>query len=79
MTAIALIDLLTAQARKFRADTGFFERNDHMHDIVERPQDDVVDAVLSGFINHIGMFHGIDVALYASDLAKNPDSDKQNT
>ncbi len=71
MTVVALVDLLIAQAKTFRADANYFERNKHMHDLSERPDDAVIDAVLSGFINHIGIFQGIDVALYASDLAKN--------
>lgn len=77
MTRIELLDMLTKRAKKFREDRGHFERNGHMHAIKEAPPQDVVDAVLTGFINDIGIMQGIDYALYAADLAK-PDDASQN-
>jgi hypothetical protein len=78
MTKIELLEMLTNQARKFRADTGHYERNSHMHAIKDAPPQEVVDAVLTGFINAIGIMQGVDYALYASDLAKEADGDGQN-
>ena len=74
MTRIELLEMLTKRAKAFRADRDHFERNAHMHAIKEAPPQDVVDAVLVGFINDIGIMQGVDYALYARDLA-----DGQNT
>ena len=78
MTKIELLEMLTKQARKFRADTGHYARNSHMHAIKDAPPQEVVDAVLTGFINAVGIMQGVDYALYASDLAKDSDGDGQN-
>lgn len=72
MTKIELLEMLTKRARLFRADRGHFERNSHMHDLKEAPPQEVVDAVLVGFINDIGLMQGVDYALYARDLAQEP-------
>ena len=78
MTKIELLEMLTKCAKKFREDRGHFERNNHMHAVSEAPPQEAVDAVLTGFINYIGIIQGVDYALYASDLAK-PDDASQNT
>jgi hypothetical protein len=65
-----LLELLTDRARAFRVDRDYFKRNTHMHSITSAPSQDVVDAVLVGFINSFGAFQGVDYALYAEDLAK---------
>lgn len=78
MTKIELLKMLTKRARKFRADTGHYARNSHMHAINDAPPQDVVDAVLTGFINDIGIMQGVDYALYASDLAKDPEPSGPN-
>ncbi len=70
MTRIELLEFLTREAKKFRADREHFTRNSHMHAIKCAPTQDEVDAVLTGFINHIGLTQCIDYALYASDLAE---------
>ena len=77
MTKIELLEMLTKRAKKFREDRGHYERNKHMHAISEAPPQEVVDAVLTGFINDIGLMQGIDYALYAYDLAK-PDDASRN-
>jgi len=70
MTKIELLEYLTDEAKKFRTDSGHYQRNHHMHAITTAPDQDVVDAVLTGFINHIGISQGVDYALYARDLAE---------
>ena len=46
-------------------------RNEHMnkHTGTDLAQDDI-DAILVDFINYIGALHGVDFALYTSDLYK---------
>jgi len=70
MTKIELLDMLTSRARVIRADREHYKRNSHMHAITEAPPQEVVDAVLAGFINDIGIMQCVDYGLYASDLAK---------
>ena len=69
MNKIELLEFLTKRARAFRADRDHFKRNNHMHDLKEAPPIEVVDAVLTGFINDIGITQGVDYAIYARDLA----------
>jgi len=69
MTAIELLNMLTDEAKEFRADHEHYQRNSHMHDIRDCPPQDVIDAVLTGFINAIGGRRGVDYALYSRDLA----------
>lgn len=69
MTKLELLEMLTKRARVFRADRDFYKRNAHMHAITNAPPQEVVDAILTGFINDIGVMHGVDYALYARDLA----------
>jgi hypothetical protein len=68
MNKIELLTLLTEHAKEFRKDSGWYTRNGHMNDIEDCPLRKDIDAVLSGFINYIGMSMGVDYALYASDL-----------
>lgn len=68
MTKIEMLKYLESEARSFRADRGHYAINRHMHAIRSAPSQDVVDAVLAGFINHIGRSQGVDYALYAADL-----------
>lgn len=65
-----LLEMLTKRARAFRADRGHFTRNSHMHDLKEAPPQDVVDAILTGFLNDVGIGQGVDYAIYASDIAR---------
>ncbi len=65
-----LLDLLTDEAREFRKDRGHFTRNRHMHLVWEAPHQDVVDAVLVGFINAVAARQGVDYGLYAVDLSR---------
>lgn len=68
MSKIDLLDMLKRQAIAFRADRDYFKRNQHMHKVKETPAIDDIDAVLTGFINFIGMQQGVDYALYTKDL-----------
>jgi hypothetical protein len=72
MLSIELLELLTKNAKSYRADAkNSLKRNIHMHnakDCCFRAQD--IDAVLVDFINYVGFNHGIDYALYAEDLKK---------
>jgi len=74
MSKIELLEMLTKWARLFRSDRVHYQRNSHMHTTTEPPPQEVVDAVLTGFINDIGVMQGVDYALYASDLAKDSNS-----
>ena len=74
MTKIELIEMLVKNAKQFREDKTYYSRNQHMHDITEKPDDAVIDAVLTGFINYVAGMQGIDYGLYASDLAKPVDA-----
>lgn len=70
MNSIEFLEFLTRRAKKFRLDRGHYKRNEHMHRITEPPSQEVIDAVLVGFINDIGISRGIDYALYTTDLEK---------
>ena len=74
MTKIELLEMLTNRARMFRNDRDYYKRNSHMHSVTEAPPQEVVDAILTGFINHIGIVQGVDYALYACDLAEEPNA-----
>ncbi|MFO0089973.1 MAG: hypothetical protein ACK518_04155 [bacterium] len=73
MNAIEHLKMLTDYAKKYREESiASISRNSHMTELsAEYPIDQrVVDAVLTDFINKIGALHGIDYALYTSDLKK---------
>lgn len=70
MKIIELLDMLTSQAKEFRKDHDHYNRNRHMHAITECPPQEVIDAVLTGFINQVGRMQCVDYALYARDLSK---------
>jgi hypothetical protein len=70
MTKHELLEMLTKEARTFRTDRDYYRRNAHMHSIRKAPRQTSIDAVLTGFINHIGVMQGVDYGLYSSDLAK---------
>jgi hypothetical protein len=69
MTKIELLKMLTENAKEFRKYSCHYGRNAHMHAVTECPPQDVIDAVLTGFINHVGGLQGVDYGLHASDLA----------
>lgn len=72
MNAIEMLELIKKYADKYseEAKTSLV-RNNHMNEIKDEEIDQrVIDAVLVDFINFIGVKHGIDYALYTSDLRK---------
>jgi hypothetical protein len=71
MKAIEMLELTKGYADKYRAEAQHsLKRNNHMNEIEEGEvvQQRHIDAVLVDFINHIGVKHGIDYALYTKDL-----------
>jgi len=68
MNKLELLQMLTKQAKAFRNDAEYFARNSHMHPLKERPAQEVLDSVLSGFVNYVAMQQGLDWALYAVDM-----------
>ena len=68
ITQIALLDMLTEHASKFRTQHGFYTQQNHMHNVHHAPEQAVIDAVLTGFINYVGESLGVYYELYSSDL-----------
>lgn len=72
MQNVELLDLLVRQAKKYRSDAWKSVRlNKHMNDVSkddQEPPQHVVDALLTDFINRVGMSMGVDYALYTKDL-----------
>ena len=70
MTNGELVKRLVKEAKAFRADKGYFERNSHMHraDPASMGQEEI-DAVIVGFLNHLAArMCCLDLAFYASDF-----------
>lgn len=69
--SVDLLNMLTEYAKKYHETApASIVRNHHMNDL---QTNDVIeqshtDAVLVDFINFIGAKHGVDYALYTSDL-----------
>jgi hypothetical protein len=64
---------LTKMAQEYRVESQkSLERNRHMNEIEqgEQVQQRIIDAVLTDFINYIGMKSCIDFGLYTEDLRK---------
>lgn len=68
MTRIEFLEILTKRAKEFRKDTNGISRNAHLTGMENDPEQKVIDAVLVGFINHVGVQFGIDYALSVKDL-----------
>jgi len=69
MTKKELLNYLEEAAKIFRLDKDHYVRNSHMHQIKESPSQEVIDAVLAGFINYIGVEQGVDYGLYSKYLS----------
>lgn len=71
MTKIQLLEYLTRMAKEYRKDCqNSVNRNKHMNDLngnFELNQNSI-DALLTDFINMIGVNQGVDYALYSKDL-----------
>jgi len=72
MNKIQLLEMLRKNATEYRKDSiASLKRNNHMNTIKDDnqlPNQEQVDAILTDFINYIGVYQGIDYALYTSDL-----------
>lgn len=71
MTKIQLLEYLTRIAKKYRS--GCSEsifRNNHMNEIKEEVHvsQNLIDAILTDFINVVGVDQGVDYGLYSRDL-----------
>ena len=68
MTRIELLEMLKNCAIKYRQDTNSVSRNKHLTNLSEEPSQEIKDAVLTDFINYVGMFQGVDYALAVEDI-----------
>lgn len=71
MTKFELLEFLTASATEYRKTCAeSINRNKHMNSLNEecKPEQSLVDAILTDFINRIGSNMGVDYALYTKDL-----------
>ena len=68
MTKIELLEMLKNCAIKYRKDTNSVSRNKHLTNLSEEPSQEIKDAVLTDFINYVGMFQGVDYALATEDI-----------
>jgi hypothetical protein len=71
MTKLELLEYLTLLATKYRKDcSSSINRNNHMNDLKENVyvEQNVVDAILTDFINYIGVKEHVDYGLYTKDL-----------
>lgn len=73
MKAIEMLEITIGYAKEYRSKAiESVQRNRHMNQLEDGEvlQQRYIDAVLTDFINFIGVKHGIDLALYTSDLNK---------
>jgi len=70
MKVIELLDLLTDVAKEYAPDAPVSVlRNKHMHAYRgPLPSHALTDAVVVDFINTLGRYQGVDLALYTTDL-----------
>ena len=68
------MNVLVGLAKAYRSSAqASIARNSHMHDLPlgeeAVPDQAQIDAVLTNFLNHVGVSRGMDLGLYSSDLA----------
>lgn len=71
MTKIELLEYLTKIAKEYRMGcTTSVARNQHMNETKGEcnVEQNIVDAILVDFINHIGVDQCVDYGLYSKDL-----------
>lgn len=71
MTKIQLLEYLTRLAKEYRRDANdSINRNQHMNNLKGKAQldQDSIDALLTDFINIIGVDQGVDYGIYTRDL-----------
>jgi hypothetical protein len=73
MTKIDLLQYLTKMAKEYRKDcVNSVNRNKHMNELCGNftLDQNSIDAILTDFVNKIGMHQGVDYAMYTEDLRK---------
>ena len=73
MKRIELLQLLENSAKSFRVEAiNSIKQNNHLTQIGNEPppSQTQIDAVLTGFINHVAVEYGVDLGLKATDLQK---------
>lgn len=79
MTSIEVLEALSKYAKKYRLEAAAsMVRNRHMNELPDDSpiEQEVIDAVLTDFINYIGVHCGIDYALYTKDLKETDAKDR---
>lgn len=73
MTKIELLEMMTKNAKDYRSTAmESVARNSHMNDATGSAIDQKdIDAILTDFINYVGVKQCVDFALYATDLINN--------
>jgi hypothetical protein len=74
MLTTELLDMLIRHAKEYRVDRlSSLARNTHMHDVtleaLAATSPDVLDAVMVDYLNFVAARQGVDLGLYAEDLA----------
>lgn len=68
MTKIELLEMLKKCAIEYRKDKNSVSRNQHLTMLSEEPSENIKDAILTDFINYVGMKQCVDYALSVDDL-----------
>lgn len=71
MTRIELLKLLTDCAISYRKDKFSISRNKHLTNLDKEPNQEIKDAVLTDFINYVGIGQELDYGLHVNDLKNN--------
>lgn len=74
MTNAELLEMLVENLKDYRVDRyASLARNTHMHDasleMLAATSPDILDAVLVDYLNFVAVRQGVDLALYAEDIA----------
>lgn len=68
MTKIELLEMLKKCAIEYIKDKNSVSRNQHLTMLSEEPSENIKDAILTDFINYVGMKQCVDYALSVDDL-----------
>lgn len=68
MTKIELLEMLKKCAIEYRKDKNSVSRNQHLTMLSEEPSENIKDAILTDFINYVGMKQCVDYALSVDNL-----------
>jgi hypothetical protein len=71
-----VVNHLVARAKEYAPIAVQVVRNQHMHEYRgPAPARDLTDAIVVDFVNYFAACYGMDLALYASDLPREPPVD----